>query len=184
MRKRALISLLLFAAIVATGSAIKYRPRTVPPSECSDVYRRYADVPGVDATFVKAYPVNDTLSVDVTLLQATDTAAWRQMISDFNLINHLKTIEYQLTDSGVACLVIVSSQQYYTDTTSNRAFIGVASPFRKYICIFHYTDTHTWDGLFNAILKRVLFSLNTKEDIINNNNINNKQKKTNYEKNN
>ena len=54
--------------------------RTLPESQCSEVYRRYAHVPGVEAAFVKGFPINDTVAVDVTLLRATDSAGWAYLM--------------------------------------------------------------------------------------------------------
>ena len=59
--------------------------RTLPESQCSEVYRRYAHVPGVEAAFVKGFPINDTLGVDVTLLRATDSAGWDSLMMGFHI---------------------------------------------------------------------------------------------------
>ena len=151
---------LVAAGVVACLTAGAHRP------EPSDIYCRYAPMPGVDATFVKAYPVNDTLSVDVTLLQATDTAAWRQLIDDLGYKNHhIKKTD--TTSEKKEYFSVVLSQRYYTDTAAKCEFIGVASAQGHYICIFHYTDAQTWDGFFDAVFKRALLSLKNKEDIVN-----------------
>ena len=80
-----LVWLLLCGLAVAAAFALKQCHRTLPESQCSEVYRRYAHVPGVEAAFVKGFPVNDTVAVDVTLLRATDSAGWDFMIDAFDL---------------------------------------------------------------------------------------------------
>lgn len=80
-----LVWLLLCGLAVAAAFALKQCHRTLPESQCSEVYRRYAHVPGVEAAFVKGFPINDTLGVDVTLLRATDSAGWDFMIDAFGL---------------------------------------------------------------------------------------------------
>ena len=80
-----LVWLLLCGLAVAAAFALKQCHRTLPESQCSEVYRRYAHVPGVEAAFVKGFPINDTLGVDVTLLRATDSAGWAFMIDAFGL---------------------------------------------------------------------------------------------------
>ena len=80
-----LVWLLLCGLAVAAAFALKQCHRTLPESQCSEVYRRYAHVEGVEAAFVKGFPVNDTLGVDVTLLRATDSAGWDFMIDAFGL---------------------------------------------------------------------------------------------------
>ena len=49
------------------------------------MYKRYKDVEGVRATYVKDYRVNDTLTIGVTLLEATDSAGWEYLIEKFNI---------------------------------------------------------------------------------------------------
>ena len=56
-----------------------------PKYEVSEVYTRYAGTPGVDASFVKDYRVNDSVFVDATLLEATTDSGWAQLLQDFNL---------------------------------------------------------------------------------------------------
>ena len=56
-----------------------------PSEEVSEVYSRYANDESIDASFIKGYRVNDTLFVDVTLLEAKDSAAWERLVEDFGL---------------------------------------------------------------------------------------------------
>lgn len=75
---------LLLCLLAATVPAyIVYRSHTVPVEECSQLYRGYADNPHVTVAFIKDFPVNDTLSVDVTTLQATTDSAWCALLLDF-----------------------------------------------------------------------------------------------------
>ena len=75
-----LVSLVLVVAATA-ATAVKLWPRV----EVSDLYRTYADVPGIDATFLHNFPLNDTLTIDVTILQATDSAGWERLKKDFSI---------------------------------------------------------------------------------------------------
>ena len=65
--------------------AVIYGPHLLPPGECSSLYREYYRVPGIEASFVKGYQVNDTLFLDVTLLRAKDSADWERLVEDFGL---------------------------------------------------------------------------------------------------
>jgi hypothetical protein len=73
-----LLSLLASAAT----AAVTYWRHTVPLSQTSEVYRRYRDFPGVDAAFIRQMPINDTLRVDMTLLQARDSLAFANLLRD------------------------------------------------------------------------------------------------------
>ncbi len=77
----------LVATVLSLGAVVAWRlwPRPLPPEECSELYRTYKDTPGIDATFIKDFHVNDTVSVDVTLLQATDSAGWETLLSNVRM---------------------------------------------------------------------------------------------------
>lgn len=85
MKKSWPITILVCLLILGGGGLILGWPRTVPFSQCSDVYKRYAKMDGVDATFIKDYKVNDTVFVDVTLLEAKTDFAWTVLQTDFNV---------------------------------------------------------------------------------------------------
>ena len=58
-------------------------PRTVLPTKCSEVYRRYSEVEGIRASYLKDYRVNDTVTVGVTLLEAETDSGWVRLQEDF-----------------------------------------------------------------------------------------------------
>lgn len=75
-----LVSLVLVVA-AAAATVVRLWPRV----EVGALYRTYADVPGIDATFLHNFPLNDTLTIDVTILQATDSAGWERLRKDFSI---------------------------------------------------------------------------------------------------
>lgn len=83
MRKRHYIILAIVAVALLVCAAVVLRPRQLPLEECSQLYRDYADNPHVTVAFIKDFPVNDTLRVDVTTLQATTDSAWVALMVDF-----------------------------------------------------------------------------------------------------
>ena len=84
MKRSWLITILICLLLLCGGGAVLLLPQVIPFDQCSDVYKRYADMDGVDATFIKDYKVNDTVRVDVTLLEAQTDSAWTQLTDDFN----------------------------------------------------------------------------------------------------
>ena len=56
-----------------------------PTHAVSEVYTRYADTDGINVVFFKDFKVNDTLFLDVTLLQAKDSAGWATLKTDFSI---------------------------------------------------------------------------------------------------
>lgn len=85
--KQLILPAIFFLAIVLVALAVRLWPRTVPFDQCSDLYKQYANVEGIDATFIKDYKVNDTVFVDVTLLEATDSMGWATLKKDFEIPN-------------------------------------------------------------------------------------------------
>lgn len=113
MKARVTIPIITFVAIVVGGLAVHRCTHTVPLSRCSEVYRQWDHVVGVQATFLHGYRVNDTLALDVTLLQATDSAGWDSLVHQFNipvfskeiedLIKENNSLDYRLAPKGAPC---------------------------------------------------------------------------------
>ena len=91
--KKLILPAIIFLAIVLVALAVRLWPRTVPFDQCSDLYKQYANVEGIDASFIKDYKVNDTVFVDVTLLEATTDSAWQALCADFAISDIVETIE-------------------------------------------------------------------------------------------
>ena len=72
--------LLLFVGILFVGML----PTIFPSLYVSEVYKKYADDEHVAATFLRNFRVNDSVEVDVTLLEARDDEGWERLQKDFN----------------------------------------------------------------------------------------------------
>ncbi len=83
--KQLLFPALVILALVSLALAVRLSPRTVPFYQCSSIYKKYADAEGIEATFIKDFRVNDTVFIDVTLLEAKDSAGWATLKQDFSL---------------------------------------------------------------------------------------------------
>ena len=99
MRKSSFISVLVALLVVAAVVVWHFVPRQLPYSECGDIYKHYAAVKGVEATYIKDYKVNDTVFVDVTLLEATDSVGWATLKKDFEVLDPSPELQ-QLIDNG------------------------------------------------------------------------------------
>lgn len=73
---------LVEAAILCLALQWKY---IFPSREVSDLYTRYENVDGLDVSYIKDYKVNDSVIVDVTLLETKDTAQWNSLCRDFGI---------------------------------------------------------------------------------------------------
>ena len=90
-----LINILIFVVIVG-GAAARLLPPAVAYWRSSEVYRRYCEVEGVRATYIKNFPLNDTLAIGVTLLEATDSAGWEYLLQEFKIPEDVRLVFSQL----------------------------------------------------------------------------------------
>lgn len=79
------VGAVLAVLMVAGVAAAVLVPRLLPLGDEGSLYRRYRNMPGIEATYLKDFPVDDTLTVDVTTLTATDDEGWDTLCSDFNV---------------------------------------------------------------------------------------------------
>jgi hypothetical protein len=161
-----ILGLLVVAVTVVVVQVAKYLPRVVPYSQCSEVYKRYSRVEGVRATYVKDYRINDTLTVCVTLLEATDSAGWERLIESFNITQEMRTVFEQI-GSGVMSWnsprgnpeVKAATIGEYRDVELTDKDIEIcACSFNEHkICVFHTQneeeilaiDNYNYDNMIN-----------------------------------
>ena len=96
MKKWILAFLLLTALGVAAVAAWRY---LLPERHVSDIYRRYEHSDGIAASYIHNFPVNDTLTLDVTLLEATTDSGWAVLVRDFEM-DELSPLLQMLIDRG------------------------------------------------------------------------------------
>jgi hypothetical protein len=74
-------------AVVVLGGTLTLRlfPRTLSADQCSDLYRKYANTDGINASFINNKHINDSIFVDMTILQAVSDSGWALLLRDFNL---------------------------------------------------------------------------------------------------
>lgn len=56
-----------------------------PSHEVSELYSKYEGTEGVNASYVKDYRINDTVFVNVTLIEALDPAHWETLKEEFKI---------------------------------------------------------------------------------------------------
>lgn len=119
MKKSWPITIFFCLLIIGGGAAVILWPRTVPLQECSEIYQKYANVEDVRASFIKDYKVNDTIFVDVTLLEATDSVGWTTLKKDFDIPDPSPDFQ-QIIDSGEDLIYVkLIPKSIITDTILN-----------------------------------------------------------------
>ena len=148
--KQLILPSIIFLAIVLVALAVRLWPRTVPFDQCSDLYKQYVAVEGINATYIKDYKVNDTVFVDVTLLEATDSM-WHTLMKDFNIPTPDSDFQ-QFIDAGENLVVtkLVDKTHYSRPAApcSSNCEIMAISYTTHSISVFHTVD----DGERHAIL--------------------------------
>jgi hypothetical protein len=97
MKRR--LPILLLLALLGVGAVVvcKYWNGLFPLGDTSEVYRQYRHLPGVRAAFIRQMPINDTLRLDMTLLEAEDSAAFADLLKKLaytdESINDIMTTE-------------------------------------------------------------------------------------------
>ncbi|MBQ3787846.1 MAG: hypothetical protein II849_03455 [Bacteroidales bacterium] len=99
MNRRWIITLTLIPAIVVVVALVVYGLHTVPSSQCSALYRHYENNPHLSVTYIKDFPIDDTLTVDVTTLRALDNEGWDTLSVAFNVLEPPEVIQKEI-DAG------------------------------------------------------------------------------------
>ena len=84
-RKDRIINALIISFVIGVGFVVWFLPPAIAYWRSSEVYKRYSKVEGVRATYIKDFRVNDTLTVGVTLLEATTDSGWVMLQEEFGL---------------------------------------------------------------------------------------------------
>ena len=82
MKRNALIYIGILVLLLAAVTVWRMRPE---PVEGSELYQRYKDLPGVRVGFIKDFPLNDTLTCDVTTFEALTDEGWEWMLDSLGV---------------------------------------------------------------------------------------------------
>ena len=152
MKRRWTITLIVIVCLAAIVPVCKYWPRTIDNEECSDLYRSYLHTDGIRATYIKGKKLNDTVRVDLTLLQATDAKGCAQLEKDFGIPAPDPETSALLNDDNPDIILSLIRNE---DSIPNFQFsifnsdVAAASRTLQCISIFHITT----EEQFNIIVE-------------------------------
>ena len=163
MKTNRILTLLLAALLVALAVEVVYalnlwNIRGVQPSE---VYRRYADTPGVNAAYIKDYQVNDTVTVSVTLLEAIDSTGWTSLKKDFKIEAILDSIQGLVELNETARNLRLAPKTDYNlpkDSVMANNDLIITLFHSHIICIFHLENKEQ----YHVIYKKQFNEMNPK----------------------
>ena len=153
------VGIIVVAEVLAIGLILQWR-YIFPSREVSDLYTKYAEQEGVDASFIKNYRVNDTVFLDVTLLETSDSATWESLCKDFGIASfslydkeykELMTLEHSF-DQRLAFDTLVSDN----DSVYIMSLI-IYSHLNMSMCIFPNIDDNEYDAIINNKFKEIVY---------------------------
>ena len=159
--------LTLALSFLAVLAAVAWRcwPRTVPLSQCSEVYQRYHDTPGIQASFIKNKQINDTLRLDMTLFEAEDSLAFANLLKSMGKSDEYITDILSLggnTDKCYSGTFRRGELGSLGDSDDANNEVRSVFPVRMTVAIFH---TRTAEEL-KAVLQKSYYSKIKIEDSI------------------
>lgn len=149
--------IILLLAVVAS-LAYNHNLWNIRGVEPSELYLRYEHADGIKASFIKDYRINDTLTLDVTLLQATDSAGWQQLIEDFE-------IPAEVIESGAKSVAADRNTLTILGNNVTDMQLPVASFRDKYICAFHTRDKEQKEQVKMAIFRLITNSIKANQKL-------------------
>lgn len=147
------VGAVLAVLMVAGVAAAVLVPRLLPLGDEGSLYRRYRNMPGIEATYLKDFPIDDTLNVDVTTIRALDDEGWETLRKDFNIKPIPDILQEELNngrDIIVVRMVPKSDPTQSMDTTdlSKNNVIGISN-LQHSISIFNTDNESQQDAIMN-----------------------------------
>lgn len=120
-----------------------------PSHEVSEVYTRYAGNEDFNVVFLKDFKLNDTVFVDVTLLEAKNDSSWVRIKDDFNILSFPS--EFPIPMGGNTVDIKYAPKHKYNapmDTAILNNDIIAIYYYKQTITIFHIENEEQIDAIF------------------------------------
>ena len=160
-----IVVVLIGLLLSAITSAVIYWRHTVPLSECSEVYRQYRHQPGVRAAFIRQMPINDTLRLDMTLLEAEDSAAFAALLIKMGESEeYINDIMSSIVNENTRFIrrIRIGHPELPRSTDNKDNELMATFPAKKIVAIIH-TKEHT--ELYDAMIANLREEFNVKKNI-------------------
>lgn len=160
MKRSWLITILVCLLLLGGGGAVLLLPQVVPFDQCSDVYKRYAKMDGVDATFIKDYNVNDSVVVSATLLETEDTCMWEKLCEDMH-IPPITKIPEEFKDlflsKNTFGYIVEKDSTLIAEKDMCLKNLYVYSRKDMTICVFHSLTEEQYDAIIDKEIDDISF---------------------------
>ena len=166
MKNKRPLFVVLLCLLLAGGVVLALLPRCPMPWQCSKLYWQYRGQEGIEASYVKQYPVDDTTLVDVTLLHATTDSAWESLCHEFvpyEFADSNKYINNLIHDTTSVTFRAVSKddphQKTKPDTTCDYNLLVISAKVKS-VGIFQIETKSQFDVIFLTIADNMLHTNN------------------------
>ncbi len=153
--------LTIFACVVLAGGTlgVVLWPRT----QGSEIYQHYAKISNVKASFFKSYQVGDSVFIDVTMLESTDSAGWETLKNDFG-IKPLDDIINQAINNGEDLISIKTMPKFHDgrfahDSNEVKDVVAVSRKFHL-VSVFHVKNNEEKNAVLFHNLDRNVHTKN------------------------
>lgn len=160
MKRSWLITILFCLFLLGGGGAVLLLPQVVPFDQCSDVYKRYAKMDGVDATFIKDYKVDDSVVVSATLLETEDTCMWEKLCEDMHIPSITKIPEEfkdLFLSKNTFGYIVEKDSSLIAEKDMCLKNLYVYSRMDMTICIFHSLTEEQYDAIIDKEIDDISF---------------------------
>ena len=163
LARQILLTLLLSLVSVSATVTCVTCSRTVPLSQCSDIYRRYAGNPDIGAAYIKDYKLNDSLILSATVLEAKNDSGWATLRKDFNIvITHIDSVALE---NNFDVLAMHLGTNCNNELMKDEDF-AMVSKRDCYLCILQNIEDSRRDQIMDAMLDKIAKALINKQRLI------------------
>ncbi len=168
MKNKRPLFVVLLCLLLAGGVVLALIPCSPMPWQCSKLYWQYRGQEGIEASYVRDYPIDDTTLVDVTLLRATTDSAWVSLGSNTIPYCYLENeISSKLYGNNITQWIASRDDIRFTvvptDTTSYNYVLLSAKA--KAILVFHTENITQVSLIFNLMTSYLLHTKNTQNPL-------------------
>lgn len=137
-QKRYLLATIVFLTISMVTVGVRMHTRTVLFQQCSEMYKKYAQRQDISVSFVKNYRVNDSILIDVTMIEANTDSAWYLLQEDFRIPEIPDEYKELVARSNIINMSpMAKDDPQKIDEDPNKNDVMVSNHNKRTICIFH-----------------------------------------------
>jgi hypothetical protein len=125
MKKSVTLILVLMALAGVAVLIFRNCIDTIVTRQNSEVYRRYCKKDGLQVSWVKDYPVGDSLFFDLTVIAAEDSSAWAELLKEMNIDERVVQLGYEALAQGFKSVTTYLCERDHPENpVKNGAMVG------------------------------------------------------------